>query len=92
MFFPKYHCELNPIEKNWCHAKKQARQHINSSIVKLREVVPRSLDSVATEMFDKFFRMCRDYVMAYKSGCKVIEVEAAVKKYKSHCRAFSVNS
>ena len=40
MFFPKYHCELNPIERNWCHAKKQARQYVNGSIVKLREVDP----------------------------------------------------
>ena len=92
MFFPKYHCELNPIERNWCHAKKQARQYVNGSIVKLREVVPRSLDSVTTEMSDKFFRTCRDYEMAYRSGCKGIEVEIAVKKYKSHRRVFSVNS
>ena len=35
MFFPKYHCELNPIERNWCHAKKQVRQYVNGSIVKL---------------------------------------------------------
>ena len=59
MYFPKYHCELNPIERNWCHAKKQTRQYVNGSIVKLREVVPRSLDSVTTEMSDKFFRTCR---------------------------------
>ena len=26
MFFLKYHCELNPIERNWYHAKKQANQ------------------------------------------------------------------
>ena len=22
LYLPKYHCELNPIERNWCHAKK----------------------------------------------------------------------
>lgn len=40
LYFPKYHCELNPIERNRCHAKKQARQYVNGSIVKLREHVP----------------------------------------------------
>ena len=40
LYFPKYHCELNPIERNQCHAKKQARQYVNGSIVKLREHVP----------------------------------------------------
>ena len=32
-----------------------------------------------TEMSDKFFRTCRDYEMAYRSGCKGTEVETAVK-------------
>ena len=41
LFFPKYHCELNPIERNWCNAKRIARQYVNGSIVKLRQVVPR---------------------------------------------------
>ena len=29
LFYPKYHCELNPIERNWCHAKRVARQYVN---------------------------------------------------------------
>lgn len=36
LYLPKYHCELNPIERNWCHAKKIARQYVNGSIVRLR--------------------------------------------------------
>ena len=35
MFIPKFHCELNPIEGVWCHAKKQTRAHCNGSIVRL---------------------------------------------------------
>ena len=90
--FPKYHCELNPIERNWCHAKRIARQYVNGSIVKLREVVPSSLDSVTDEMMNKFFKTCRDYEMAYRSGYKGKEVEAAVKLYKSHRRVFNIDS
>ena len=36
LYLPKYHCELNPIERNWCHAKKISRQYVNGSIVRLR--------------------------------------------------------
>ena len=36
LYLPKYHCELNPIERNWCHAKKVSRQYVNGSIVRLR--------------------------------------------------------
>lgn len=70
LYLPKYHCELNPIERNWCHAKKISRQYVNGTIVKLRTVVPTSLDAVTVEMMNKFFRTCRDYEMAYRSGCK----------------------
>ena len=84
LFLPKYHCELNPIERNWCHAKRVARQYVNGSIVKLRQVVPSSLNSVTNEMMNKFFKTCRDYKMAYRSGCKGRDVEETVKMYKSH--------
>ena len=84
LYFPKYHCELNPIERNWCHAKKVARQYVNGSILKLR-VVPLSLESVTVDMMNKFFRTCRDYEMAYRSGCTVKQVEATViRMYIQH--------
>ena len=55
LYLPKYHCELNPIERNWCHAKRVSRQYVNGSIVRLRQVVPTSLESVTVEMMNKFF-------------------------------------
>ena len=61
LYLPKYHCELNPIERNWCHAKKVARQYVNGSIVQLQEVVPTSLDAVSVEMRNTFFRTRQDY-------------------------------
>ena len=92
LYLPKYHCEMNPIERNWCHAKKVARQYVNGSIVRLREVVPTSLNAVSIEMMNKFCRTCRDYEMAYRSGCNGKDVEIRVKQYKSHRRVFSTNS
>lgn len=32
LFIPRFHCELNPIERCWCHAKKYTRAHCNGSI------------------------------------------------------------
>ena len=29
LFFPKFHCELNAIERVWCHAKNYARKYVN---------------------------------------------------------------
>ena len=92
VFFPKFHCKLNPIEHNWCHAKKEARKYVNGSIVRLREVVPKSLDCVTNDLMNKFFRTCRDYKKAYRAGHTCSDVEAAVKLCKSHRRVFSTNS
>ena len=79
MFIPaNANVSLNPIEWNWCRAKKVARQYVNGSIVRLREVVPTSLDAGSIEMMNKFCRTCYDYEMAYRSGCNGKDVELRV--------------
>lgn len=85
-FYPKYHCELSPIELVWCQAKKYTRAYANGSIVRLRTLVPEGLDSVQTELIKKFFRKCRDYEKAYREGHTGKAIEQRVKVYKSHRR------
>ncbi len=89
--YTKYHCELNPIERNWCHAKKHTRAHCNGSIVRLRKIVPEGLESVNAELMLKIFRTCRDYEQAYREGHNGKEVEKVVKKHKSHRRVYNTN-
>ena len=61
------------------------------SIVRLREIVPKGLDSVSTENIQKFFRTCRDYEHAYREGLIGKAIEDRVKVYKSHRRINSSN-
>ena len=49
IFFPKFHCELNPIERCWAQAKRFTRVKTNYTIQRLRTKVPLALDSVTTE-------------------------------------------
>ena len=91
IFYPKYHCELSPIELVWCHAKKHTRAYANGSIVRLRQLVPEGLDNVSTELIQKFFRLCRDYENAYREGHTGKAVEARIKVYKSHRRVQCVD-
>ena len=86
VFYPKYHCELSPIELVWCIAKKYTRAYANGSIVRLRKLVPEGLDSVTTEQIKKFFRLCRDYERVYREGLTGKAVEERIKVYKSHRR------
>ena len=63
MYFPKFHCELNAIERCWCHAKKYSRAHANGTITRLRTIVPKALDTCT--IISKFFCTCRDYMKAW---------------------------
>ena len=65
MFFPKFHCELNAIERCWCHAKKYSRSYANGTITRLRTIVPQALDTCKPDLTSKFFATCRDFLKAY---------------------------
>lgn len=92
VYLPKFHCELNPIERCWCHAKKYTRAHCNGSIIRLRKIVPEAFDTISMDLISRFFLTCTDYEKAYKDGHSCVTVDAAVKVYKSHRRVQSVNS
>lgn len=63
MYFPKFHCELNAIERCWCHAKKYSRAHANGTITRLRTIVPKALDTCTPELISNSFV----YVGLYES-------------------------
>lgn len=86
-FLPKFHPELNPIERNWGQAKRYSRAHCNYSIVSLRKVIVPSLDFVTLDNMQKYFRKARDYMFAYFEGFKAgPALETKIKAYKSHRR------
>lgn len=64
LYLPKFHCELNPIERCWCQAKKHTRGYANGTITSLRKIVPEGLDSVKSKTIKKFFITCKDYLKA----------------------------
>ena len=89
MFLPKFHCELNPIERVWGQAKSYSRQYINYTLQRLCNIINPALDSVSTDLIKKYFRKVADYERAYIEGGKAgKEMENAVKVYKSHRRVF----
>lgn len=81
IFIPKYHCELNPIECVWGHAKRYTRSHCDYSFAGLERTIQPALETVSTDLMRKYFRKVREYARAYREG-----VEKALKRNKSHCR------
>ena len=89
-FLPKFHCELNPIERVWGQAKVYCRAYTNFTLSRLRQIMDPALDSVTVDHIRKFSRKARDYEKAYREGHKAGKaVEDAIKTYKSHRRVFS---
>ena len=91
-FLPKFHCELNAIERVWGQAKVYCRAHTNFTLIKLRQIINPALDSVTVDLIRKYSRKARDYENAYRAGHTAgKKVEEAVKAYKSHRRVFNEN-
>jgi len=67
LFIPKFHCELNPIERCWSQAKRYTRAYCTYNIVGLRRNVCPGLDSVHIENIQNYvyFRRVRNYVYKY---------------------------
>ena len=68
MLLPKFHCEINPIERCWAQAKRYVRAHTNYTLGGLRQNVPQGLDSVTVENIRNHFRKVRHYMFGYLLG------------------------
>lgn len=80
---PKFHCELNPIERVWAQAKRHTKAYCKYSIVSLRNTVVPGLETVTLEHIQKHFRKVRHYMFAYLEGLPGgSDLEKLVKKYK----------
>ena len=54
-FIPKFHCELNPIERVWGQAKRYTRSYTNFTLPGLRRIMETALDSVTLNIIRKYF-------------------------------------
>ena len=83
VFLPKFHPELNPIERVWAQLKRYTKSHCKYSIQSLRKSIPDSYDSVSLENIQNHFRKVRHYMFGYLEGLTPgNQLEEALKKYK----------
>jgi hypothetical protein len=95
VFYPKFHCEISPIEPYWGAAKIFARQHCRYNIAGLRIVVPMALRAVCLSSIARFFAKCRRTEQLYREGAASIDMNKLLNfgshRYKSHRRVFGLD-
>jgi hypothetical protein len=85
-FYPKFHCELSPIERHWCTQKCYCRKKCRGNLPGLRKIVPQSLDCVCGDLVRRHFALSRRYEMCYRVLEKDADIAKVVKltRYTSH--------
>ena len=83
VFLPKFHPELNPIERVWAQLKRYTKGHCKYALPSLRKNIPLSYDTVSLENIQNHFRKVRHYMFGYQEGlAQGAEMDEALKKYK----------
>ena len=81
---PKFHPELNPIERVWAQLKRFTKAHCKYSLPSLRKNIPLAYDSVTVENIRNHFRKVRHYMFCYLEGLTPgKELDDALLKYKT---------
>ena len=68
IFYPKFHCELNFIEKYWCGSKWNARENCLYTFTGLRETVPEAFNSVSPATIHRHYLHCMRTIDACATG------------------------
>lgn len=86
IFLPKYHPELNFIERVWGRMKWYVRRLNDGTDSSLRKLIVKSreADNLPLSMIRRFARCVWAYLISYKEGKTIQETDALVRKYKSH--------
>ena len=86
MFYPKFHCELNHIERFWCHSKQFARENCDYTLDVLRRSVPLALAHVKNSTILGNFNSCRKMMELYRQG--ITYGTGEWKKLTSHQKVY----
>ena len=68
LFYPKFHCKLNFIERYWCRAKWFARENCGYDFEALKTTVPEALASVTNASIRGSYRLAVRTIDACSAG------------------------
>lgn len=86
MFLPKFHPELNPIERVWSKMKGYVRSVSDGKIVTLRDAMEDGLSSpnLSIATIRRYCRVVSCYYAAYSSGMDIVSAQKWMQQHRSH--------
>ena len=89
LFYPKFHCELSPIEAYWAAVKRFTRRYCGYKKKNLAAILPLALQSVCSQTTKRIFGKCRRVEQAYRDKMTPTNMVIFMKVnthrvYKSH--------
>lgn len=89
LHLPKFHPELNPIERVWAQSKQYTKAYCKYTLPSLCATIPHGLDLVKLDNIQNFHRKCRHYMFAYFEGHVAgSQLEEQVRKYKTAIKSY----
>ena len=78
-FLPKFHPELNPIERVWSRLKWYLRKYNDGKLATLQLLMKKGLDreNVSLTLIRKYCRLVTAYYIAYIDGKDIIQAESS---------------
>lgn len=86
LFYPKFHCECNWIERYWGYCKRYTRENCSYNITGLRQNVPVAMEQVPGKTIKRFFDKSVRIIQAYADGIDYETKEYQERVYRSHRR------
>jgi transposase len=85
-FLPKFHPELNPIERCWSRMKWSIRKFCTGKLEQLRASMDYGLSeaNLSTALIRRYTRIVSAYYIAYQDSKDIIEAESWIRKHRSH--------
>lgn len=86
-FLPKFHCELNPIERVWAKSKRYVRDHTDYTRETLLRNIPKSLSllNISNQSIINYCCKTFEYCEAYLRGDSLLLAKMSIPQ-KSHRR------